>query len=259
MKFLKLGKDKDGVYLDTAYTENDKYLLDKKGLNDYSQDVYTGERSAQFNYLFTQEVDFANRPERLQGKMAKNPHNFMQYVSDLQTGKTSITEPLGPKTNFTAADFGLEGNENQFDLKGEYLWCSQEHQLPVQVEFGFEFKTEGELIPAWSQSKAEWGGSCDALSWYMGTNRSDFTFRTGLFAGFPSVERPQKGFNVNKDERYTMQAKIYADRAEYSVNGQIYAKCKYEEGTVPAKGHFGFAVYSRSEHKVIDSVKITQI
>ena len=77
MKFLKLGKDKDGVYLDTAYTENDKYLLDKKGLNDYSQDVYTGERSAQFNYLFTQEVDFANRPERLQGKMAKNPHNFM--------------------------------------------------------------------------------------------------------------------------------------------------------------------------------------
>ena len=28
------------------------------------------------------------------------------------------------KTNFTAADFGLEGNENQFDLKGDYLWCT---------------------------------------------------------------------------------------------------------------------------------------
>lgn len=54
-----------------------------------------------------------------------------------------------------------------------------------------------------------------------------------------------------------MTAKIYSDRAEYSVDGSDYASATYDVGAIPEKGHFGFALYSRDEHKIIDSVKIT--
>ena len=56
-----------------------------------------------------------------------------------------------------------------------------------------------------------------------------------------------------------MKAQIYVDRAEYSINGEPYASATYEEGTVPTSGFFGFAVYYTTEHKVIDSVKITKL
>jgi len=53
MKFLKLQQDKDGVYLDTEFA-HDKFLLDKKGMEEYNKDTYTGNRSQNFNYLFEQ-------------------------------------------------------------------------------------------------------------------------------------------------------------------------------------------------------------
>ena len=60
MKFLKLSKDKDGVFLDTEFA-HDKFLLDKKGLEDYNKDTYTGNRSQQFNYLFEQTLQGPNK------------------------------------------------------------------------------------------------------------------------------------------------------------------------------------------------------
>lgn len=90
-------------------------------------------------------------------------------------------------------------------MKGNYLWCNQQHSLPVQIKFGFTFKTAGELIPAWSLTKEEWGSkSCDALSWYMSTNRNDFTFRTEMFGGYPGIERHSEGFNAEIGKRYEM-------------------------------------------------------
>ena len=53
MKFLKLHQDKDGVFLDTEFA-HDKFLLDRKGLEEYNKDTYTGNRSQNFNYLFEQ-------------------------------------------------------------------------------------------------------------------------------------------------------------------------------------------------------------
>ncbi len=44
MKFLKIGKDKDGVFLDSEYS-HDKFLLDKKGLSEYTKETFTGDRS----------------------------------------------------------------------------------------------------------------------------------------------------------------------------------------------------------------------
>lgn len=77
----------------------------------------------------------------------------------------------------------------KLDLRTSYLWTTKEYQLPIQVEFNFTFKKKGEFIPVWSKNKMQWSGSPghDALSWYLATNRHDFTFRTGLFRSFPKV------------------------------------------------------------------------
>ena len=178
-------------------------------------------------------------------------------IRDEEKDEGSVTSDVNGKT---ASDFGQEsGDPNVFDVKKEYVWNNDTYDLPVQIKFGFTFKTEGELIPAWSENKNEWGGKCDALTWYMGTNRHDFTFRTEMFGGFPSIERPQPGFNAEIDKRYQMVAKIYPDRAEYSIDGELYAKATYDEGKVPLQGTFGFAIYSGDEHKIIDSVDIKEL
>lgn len=90
----------------------------------------------------------------------------------------------------------------------------------------------------------------------MGTKRSDFTFRTGLFKSFPSVKRPVSGFNAELNKVYSFEAEIYPTKASYSIDGKTYATTLYALGTVPIKGHFGFAVYM-SEQKVVKNVLIT--
>ena len=97
------------------------------------------------------------------------------------------------------------------------------------------------------------------MSWYIGTNRHDFTFRTDLFGGFPEIKRPIEGFNAEVGKRYELTAEIHPERAQYSVNGTVYATATYEKGKVPLDGTFGFAIYNGEEHKVIDSVEIKEI
>ena len=85
---------------------------------------------------------------------------------------------------------------------------------------------------------------------YLGTKRSDFTFRTGLFKSFPSVKRPNPGFNAKIGKLYKFEAEIHPTKASYSIDGKTYATTAYARGTVPIKGHFGFAVYM-SEQKLV--------
>ena len=53
-----------------------------------------------------------------------------------------------------------------------------------------------------------------------------------------------------------MECTIREDGAEYSIDEKPYAITSYEKGTVPSKGHFGFAVYLKDEHRVITNLKI---
>ena len=107
----------------------------------------------------------------------------------------------------------------------------------------------------------EWSGQQghDALSWYLATNRHDFTFRTGLFRSFPSCTRQQPGFDAKIGQTYKMSATISKTSASYSIDGKPYASTTYGEGTVPTSGHQGFAIYGGNEHKVIDSIRIKEI
>ena len=89
--------------------------------------------------------------------------------------------------------------------------------------------------------------------------RHDFTFRTKLFETFPKVTRPQPGFKSNVGQKYDMVCTIREDGAEYSIDGKPYASATYDKGTVPSKGHFGFAVYLRNEHKIITNLKVVEL
>jgi len=125
------------------------------------------------------------------------------------------------------------------------------------MELNFTFKEAGEFIPVWSKNKMKWSGAegHDALSWYLATNRHDFTYRTGLFRAFPKNVRESEGFNAVVGQTYKMNATITSTGASYDIDGKKYASCTYDEGTVPTSGHPGFAVYSGNEHKTITDMR----
>ena len=58
---------------------------------------------------------------------------------------------------------------------------------------------------AFSQNKHEWVDDvtqCDAITWYMASDRHDFTFRLQLFGKFPKVIRHTQGFNIERGRWY---------------------------------------------------------
>ena len=57
----------------------------------------------------------------------------------------------------------------------------------------------------------------------IGTNRHDFTFGTNLTGNFPRTERPHPGFDCQIDVKYQMEIKIFNERANYSIDGKLYA------------------------------------
>lgn len=94
----------------------------------------------------------------------------------------------------------------------------------------------------------------------MGTNRHDFTYRTKLFGGFPKIERPRQGFNCEIGKKYSMEFVIEEDRAEYSIDGRLYAVCHFDaKDKVATEGYFGFAVYSPKELKRIYGITYTKL
>ena len=145
-----------------------------------------------------------------------------------------------------------------------YEWSEQELTLPLTVSFDYKFDKAGEFIPIWGEHKQTWGNCyrttdhCKSLTMYTSTNRHDFTFRTGVFKHFPTITRPNPGYNMVVGTEYHFEATITDTGAEYSINGKPYAKATYAAGTVPHKGRFGFAIYSGSEKKTVTDLKITQ-
>lgn len=148
-------------------------------------------------------------------------------------------------------------------IGSHYVWQKSLYTLPVTVTFdAICHDAKDELIPAFSFTKQEWGkDECDALTWYASPNRADFTFRTGLFGGFPSVTRAQKSgrtweFKPNVGEKFTMKCHITSTSAKYWINGEEYASSTYLEGTVPSQGYFGFATYGK-ENIDIENLTVT--
>eukprot|EP00801_Mesodinium_rubrum_P010747 Mrub_10804.p1 GENE.Mrub_10804~~Mrub_10804.p1 ORF type:complete len:217 (-),score=20.84 Mrub_10804:7-612(-) len=158
-----------------------------------------------------------------------------------------------------AEDFGQEGylgDINSFLIKNNYIFSKQLFELPIKIKFDFKILTENsEFQPCFSFNKKEWDNS-DALSWYMATDRSDFTFRTRMFGGFPYSVRSCEGFICEVGKMYKMKCIIFEDKAEYFINGKPYASCKLNKGDIPSKGYIGFAVYNKDELKVVSNVRV---
>lgn len=141
-----------------------------------------------------------------------------------------------------------------FLVQDSYLWSALTFRPPLHVRFRFAFLTEGELLCCFSGNREPWSGvRPDALSWYMATNRADFTFRTQMFGGFiPTIQH--RRFQCELNRQYTMDCTIGSAGAQYSIDGEPYATCRGV--SIPAPGHVGFAVYAGNEVKQICGVAV---
>jgi hypothetical protein len=94
-----------------------------------------------------------------------------------------------------------------------------------------------------SQTKADWGKpECDALTYYLAVNRSDYSFRFNgfLLSHFPAQHRRTVAIPGTS---YHFKCTITSTSAEYSIDGQEYATVTYPIGSVPLKGFFGVFGY----------------
>ena len=60
-------------------------------------------------------------------------------------------------------------------------------------------------------------------------------------------------------EKYTIECFITNEAAHYTIDDEMIAECTYEDGTIPAKGYFGFANYNPDEWKNILYVEIEKL
>ena len=131
----------------------------------------------------------------------------------------------------------------------QYYWSEAKIDLQENksVICSYEVKSISdiaEFIGAFSSNKAAWGNNNnDALTWFAGTNRKDFTFRTKMFAGFPrSVKVNNKC--LAKDTWHHVEVELSKHSICYRVNGEVFAYLENNEGTWPTSGYFGFAGYA---------------
>lgn len=134
-----------------------------------------------------------------------------------------------------------------FDIKGENVWLGKEYALPATISFHAVLKgNHDQIIPVFSQTKAVWGRpGCDALTYYLAADRSDYSFR---FNGYDLKNSPtqHRRMLAIPGTSYRFECTITSTSAEYSIDGLKYATVTYPIGSVPLKGFFGFFVYGQS-------------
>ncbi len=133
-----------------------------------------------------------------------------------------------------------------FKITNQYVWLPTIYTLPATISYDVTCGSEtDQFLPCFSFTKAQWASpECDALSWFASPNRDDFTFRTQLFRNFPATQRLSPPFRPTVGTKFTVECKITATSATYSINGKDYATATYKEGDVPLRGYFGFATYN---------------
>jgi len=126
-------------------------------------------------------------------------------------------------------------------------YCQVPVDLPVRIEYEVKPGAQNsECIGVFSHSQADWGdANADGLTWYLAPHRTDFTFRTGLFAGFPELSH---AFNLSRYARrrqlkpnkwHSVVVDLCSNSASYSVNGTATGKAALRPGDVPLRGTVG--------------------
>lgn len=115
------------------------------------------------------------------------------------------------------------------------IYCRAE-VLPLAAD------TECFLIA--TQNCRGWGQGGDGLTVSSGVNRTDFTFRSGVFQGFPRVTR--QGSPMLRSLEWNELSMVLSETlASYWINGMLVASCKLEPGEVPAAElYLGLTSYS---------------
>jgi len=105
---------------------------------------------------------------------------------------------------------------------------------------------KSEMIGAFSHNKKRWAGGKkgeDALTWYAAPHRSDFTFRTKVFGGFPHVTSTHQR-KVAPDKWHKIEVRLGTSRASYTVDGKHFATTALKAGEVARKGFVGMIRYA---------------
>lgn len=107
------------------------------------------------------------------------------------------------------------------------MWSDIQLVLPVMIEFEVTFNDDSnnEILPVWSFNRGEdEDGNWDALSWFLGTDRSDFTFRGELFSkGLKIEEDDAPRILAQKGVPYKVYCYITDRDADLKINGVQYA------------------------------------
>lgn len=128
-------------------------------------------------------------------------------------------------------------------IKNENIWLDREVSLPFSISYeATASKESDELIGCFSHTRSPWGAAdADALTWFLSPYRSDLTFRTKFYHGFPTVERHEPEFRITVHKPVQVHCRLAATSATYFVNGKKYATAKFSMEDVPQRGYFGFA------------------
>ena len=114
--------------------------------------------------------------------------------------------------------------------------------------------SDSEVIGAFSLNRRSWEqGGCDALTWYAASHRNDFTFRHGMFTGFPPAIRGAP-IKLREGQWHSIEVKLSLCAAEYSVDGRQFATLQNERrrglvshvdsGYWPDRGYIGMIRYA---------------
>lgn len=139
------------------------------------------------------------------------------------------------------------------------IWLEQQIVLsetaPVVVKYQAMLTgSDSAIIGAFSLNRQSWeGGDCDALTWHAASDRDDFTFRHGMFEGFPPARRVAP-FKLRLGQWHFIQVSLSLRAVEYSVDGRTFATLQNERrrglvphvdsGYWPSRGYIGMIHYA---------------
>ena len=126
--------------------------------------------------------------------------------------------------------------------------------------------SDTQIIGAFSLNRQHWDqGDCDALTWFAASHRDDFTFRHGMFEGFPPAGRGAP-FKLRLGQWHLIQVSLSLRAVEYSVDGRTFATLQNERrrglvqhvdsGYWPSRGYIGM-IHAEGDWKFRDLEIVT--
>lgn len=99
------------------------------------------------------------------------------------------------------------------------------------------------MIGIFSYNRKGWGDGGDGLTWYGAPHRDDFSFRTKVFGSYPNVTF-QNTKRLDERKWYAVKVQLWTDKANYFVDGSLFAEVQLKDNEIPSSGYVGFMSYA---------------